>query len=178
MNYNLFNLQKIQKNLKNKEYSNIFWVYEFEFWVWVSNFLGIWGWVLSLGIKLFEYLGLGLMIEYILNNQTQMLEYFEYTCLVILLNKIRTTYYASPVIPEKKNSFHSPLKWLPHAVGWTWATSCVTTLKKKDTKQLNMNKGLKLLFFLLKNFKNFKLNYYVKHRNSKITKYVSKDTIL
>jgi hypothetical protein len=30
----------------------------------------------------------------------------------------------------------------------------------------------------LKNFKNFKLNYYVQHSNSKMTKYVSKDTIL
>jgi len=47
-------------------------------------FLSIWVWVLSLGIKLFEYLGLGLSIEYILNNQTQMLEYFEYTYLVFI----------------------------------------------------------------------------------------------
>jgi len=30
----------------------------------------------------------------------------------------------------------------------------------------------------LKNFKDFKLNYYVQHRNNKITKYISKDTIL
>jgi hypothetical protein len=34
-----------------------------------------------MGIKLFEYLGLDLSIEYILNTQTQMLEFFEYTCL-------------------------------------------------------------------------------------------------
>jgi len=31
---------------KNKEYSNIFWVFEFGFWVWASNFLSIWVWVL------------------------------------------------------------------------------------------------------------------------------------
>ncbi len=41
-----------------------------------------------------------------------------------------------------------------------------------------INKGLKLFSFFLKNFKNFKLNYYVQNSNSKITKYVSKDTIL
>jgi hypothetical protein len=40
------------------------------------------------------------------------------------------------------------------------------------------NKGLKPVFFFLKNVKDFKLNYYVQHRNSKITKHVSKDTIL
>jgi len=28
------------------------------------------------------------------------------------------------------------------------------------------------------NFKDFKINYYVQHRNSKIMKYASKDTIL
>jgi len=40
-----------------------------------------------------------------------------------------------------------------------------------------INKGLNLSFFL-KNFKDFKQNYYVQYRNSKITKDVSKDTIL
>jgi hypothetical protein len=38
LNYNLFNLRKKRKKLKNKEYLNIFWVFEFElgyqtFWV-------------------------------------------------------------------------------------------------------------------------------------------------
>ena len=57
----------MRKNLKNKEYSNIFWVFEylslsfefgyqtfwvfgFGFWVWVSNFLSIWVWVWVLSI--------------------------------------------------------------------------------------------------------------------------------
>jgi hypothetical protein len=46
---NLFNLRKKRKILKNKEY---------------SNFLSIWVWVLSLGIKLFEYLGLSFEFGY------------------------------------------------------------------------------------------------------------------
>jgi len=41
-----------------------------------------------------------------------------------------------------------------------------------------INKELSLFSFFLKNFKEFKLNYYVQHSNSKITKYVGKDTIL
>ena len=40
------------------------------------------------------------------------------------------------------------------------------------------NKGLKPVFFFLKNVEDFKLNYYVQHKNSKITEYLSKDTIL
>ncbi len=39
-------------------------------------------------------------------------------------------------------------------------------------------KGLNLFSFFLKNVKDFKPNYYVQHRNSKMTKYLSKDTIL
>ena len=42
----------------------------------------------------------------------------------------------------------------------------------------NINKGLNLISFFLNNFKDFKINYYLQHRNSKITKYVSTDTIL
>jgi len=39
-----------------------------------------------------------------------------------------------------------------------------------------INKGLNLFSFYLKNFKDFKLNYYVQRGNSKITKYLSNDT--
>jgi len=40
------------------------------------------------------------------------------------------------------------------------------------------NKVFKPVFFFLKNVEDFKLNYYVQHRYNKITKYVSKSTIL
>jgi hypothetical protein len=36
----------------------------------------------------------------------------------------------------------------------------------------------KPFFFIFENVKDFKLNYYVQYRNSKITKYLIKDTIL
>ncbi len=50
------------------------------------------------GYQTFEYLGLGLSIEYILNTQAQMLEYFEYTCL------IKT--YIKTKIRQKENLLH------------------------------------------------------------------------
>jgi hypothetical protein len=39
-----------------------------------------------------------------------------------------------------------------------------------------IKKELKPFFFFFENVKDFKLNYYVQNRNSKITKYLSKDT--
>jgi len=38
--------------------------------------------------------------------------------------------------------------------------------------------GLNHFSLFFENVNDFKLNYYVQHRNSKITKYLSKDTIL
>jgi len=37
---------------------------------------------------------------------------------------------------------------------------------------------VKLVFFLFENVKDFKLNYYAQHKKKKITKYLSKSTIL